>query len=259
MRTKIFLITILFLLLLALPAFAETKVLLHFNGTAGSTSFVDSSIYDHDLTASGDASISGTSKFGNGSLALDGIGDYVAIGNKGEYDWFLDNNSTEWTIDFWVKSLNVGSPMGFLSQYVSVTNYYDLYVTATNLVAMYGAVNGSVRWDSVSIAGERINDNDWHHVAFYQGTTNFATYIDGDQVTYGNNQYSGSFLPDILIGVDAGEEYFKGYIDEIRISDTNLFGASPNYPDQDDTITVPTAEEGGEDISVSQTNVVVMM
>lgn len=259
MRTKIFLITILFLLLLTLPAFAETKVLLHFNGTEGSTSFVDSSVYDHDLTASGDASVSGVSKFGSGSLALDGIEDVVAIGNKGEYDFFFDNNHTEWTIDFWVKPSRISYREGLLWQYDDDNNYFHILRGTTNVVAAYGIVDASNRWDTTFANGERVDTTGWHHVAFYQGTTNFGIYIDGDQIGYGNNQYSGTFLSDMILGNNNDDEPFMGFIDEFRISDTNIFGASPNYPAQDDTITVPTAEEGGEVASVSQTNVVVMM
>jgi hypothetical protein len=60
--------------------YPQTSLLMHFNGTNGSTTMTDNSKNNFVLTAINGASLSsGQSKFGGTSLALDGTNDYVSI------------------------------------------------------------------------------------------------------------------------------------------------------------------------------------
>jgi hypothetical protein len=78
--------------------FGNVSLLLHGDGTNGSTTIVDSSSSPKAVTAVGDAQIStAQSKFGGSSIAFDGTGDYLSISSNTA----LDLGST-WTIEFFV-------------------------------------------------------------------------------------------------------------------------------------------------------------
>ena len=60
------------------PYFHNNSLLLHGDGTNGSTTFKDDSINNHTITAYGNAQIStAQSKFGGSSIYFDGNGDYL--------------------------------------------------------------------------------------------------------------------------------------------------------------------------------------
>jgi hypothetical protein len=70
----------------------------------------------------------------------------------------------------------------------------------------------------------------------------YAIYKDGNQVTYIQDTSTGTIAGDLYIAArGSGANYFDGYLDEIRIDHSNIFGASPNTG-KTDTITIPTAE-----------------
>ena len=77
-----------------------TYLLLHCDGTNGSTSFPDASQSNHALTAYGTAAVStAQSKFGGASLSADGtVNSYLETPDS--IDWNLLNG--EGTIDLWV-------------------------------------------------------------------------------------------------------------------------------------------------------------
>jgi YD repeat-containing protein len=81
------------------PYINNVAVLLHGNGTNGSTSIEDSSGRGHTGQFFGNAQIStAQSKFGGSSLYFDGSGDYVALANSSDYAF----GSGDFTIEFWV-------------------------------------------------------------------------------------------------------------------------------------------------------------
>ena len=87
------------------PFFANVSLLLHGDGTNGSTTIVDSSPSPKTVTAVGDAKIStAQSKFGGASIGFDGSGDSLAapasISHFGTGDF---------TIELWIYRNNAGT------------------------------------------------------------------------------------------------------------------------------------------------------
>jgi len=83
---------------------ANTKLLLHLNGTDGATTTTDSSLSAHSFTFTGDAQLdTAVVKFGSAALLLDGTGDYISTGDSTDWDIL---NTTNFTIDFWAKHAN---------------------------------------------------------------------------------------------------------------------------------------------------------
>ena len=109
---------------------AFTKLLLHSNTVAGSTSFQDYSGNAHAVTASGDTHHSGVSKqFGNTSILFDGTGDFLSIPDSP--DWHFGTG--DFTIDFWVSRLSFGTNQPIIGQSnLDGTGGFSWYLEFTN-------------------------------------------------------------------------------------------------------------------------------
>ena len=92
--------------------YPQTSLLMHFNGTNGSTTMTDNSKNNFTATATNGAALStAQSKFGGASLFLDGTNDYVSIPNNAEFNFA----SGTFTIEFWVELV---SAQNLLSIYI---------------------------------------------------------------------------------------------------------------------------------------------
>ena len=87
-------------------------LLLHCDGTDGSTSFIDSSSSGHTVTAVGNAQIDTAQyKFGGASALFDGSGDYLTVPDSSDFNF----GANPVTIDFWVKFNAITAEDGLLS------------------------------------------------------------------------------------------------------------------------------------------------
>jgi hypothetical protein len=102
----------------------------------------------------------------------------------------------------------------------------------------------------INMASSTHADTSWHHVALIRNASSniVGLYIDGNQEAYytmtdsDEDTYSGL----LYLGQRGdGNYYFDGNIDEVRISQGNIFNAIPNSSNTD-TITMPTAEDTTE-------------
>ena len=89
-----------------------TKLLLHCNGTDGSTSFLDDSGNSRTVTAIGSAQVdTAESKFGGASVLCSTKNDYLSVTDFLD----LDLGSDDFTFDFWVK-LNSGASQALFTR-----------------------------------------------------------------------------------------------------------------------------------------------
>jgi hypothetical protein len=192
-------------------------LLLHFDGTNGSTSFVDSSPNAFTVTASGDAEISTTqSKFGGSSLSI-GSG-YVYVGD----DPALEFNAQDFTIDFWYYKTGFGYTLAgkWGSQKAWFLADSSVYVNGNEVLSFSAA-----------------SSNEWHHYAFCRRTSTIQAFVDGAEV--GSTSIGTDAIEDngefVGVGSDAfGNTPIGGYIDEFRIVvGTCIYGP--------DNFTPPTA------------------
>lgn len=81
-----------------------TELLLNFNGTNGSTTFIDEGRNAYSPVANGDAQLTTVDpKFGTAALTIDGISDYVTIGSASDWQ-FLHDGSSPYTFECWFKA-----------------------------------------------------------------------------------------------------------------------------------------------------------
>ena len=80
----------------------------------------------------------------------------------------------------------------------------------------------------VSYYGGTISDTDWHHVAWVKNGSSLKAYLDGteviDETDTDNDTLSGPLnIGAIKTGMSANAGGFDGYMDEIRISNSERY------------------------------------
>ena len=171
-------------------------------------------------------------KFGNSSLAFDGSDDYVYIPDSDDWDIV---GTEDFTIDFWVKHNDTAGYIQYVDQADERQNVgWYVYKTSDNrlgfhILNAYASTHDVVRAES---APDTLNDANWHHIAMCKVGTEFGVYLDGEQVAYdsGNNTYLWEYGVTLGIFMKNGSplSYFNGYMDEIRMSHSNIFNANPD-------------------------------
>ena len=192
--------------------FQNVSLLLHGDGTNGSTTIIDSSPSPKTVTAVGNAQIStAQSKFGGASIAFDGVGDYLSIADSSDWDVTAD-----YTIEFWARHGSSGFlfTKGYLgTQSISGTNGFAIGHFQGNL---------SVRTASslISSTGAPITSLAWNHIALVWSSSTLKGYVNGTEVL-STTAYTTSTAVPLIIGnfsnLDANR-YFDGYIDDLRIT-----------------------------------------
>jgi hypothetical protein len=221
---------------------ANTKVLLHFDGTNGDTTTTDD--INIRLAAVVDSVFGGEldtaqKQFGTASWYQDAEYDGLKISDETPFDHV--NASTAFTIEMWVRrQTNPTSNTCYLYDQSQCGFFYD--ETANRLKY---ETEGVTRITSTS----SLSTNTWYHVALVRDTSNNTKlYIDGSQSgsTFTSddrdwiNHQSGA--QEHLFGVSrSGTDSWVGHIDEIRISDTQRYTGSFTVPasaftNDDDTL-----------------------
>ena len=187
------------------------SLLMHFNGSNGSTTFTDNSKNNFTVTSvNGTAISTDQSKFGGASVYFDGTNDYLSITNNSA----LNLSGGSYTIECWIR------PTGNYSNYRPIiakripssnTSAWQVYLRVTTGYLSY--FNGTEIVSSTTPTA-----NVWSHVAaVYNGTT-INLYLNGVSVlstAVGNSDVDAS----INIGAfPSYGEYFIGYIDELRVT-----------------------------------------
>jgi hypothetical protein len=199
----------------------DTKTLMHFNGTNGSTTFTDE--LGRTWTAHNSAQITTANKvFGTGSGLFNvGTNDYIDTPDSD--DFTLGANS--FTFDFWAKRKTqyLGATQFLFGQMSSDQSFSSLSIRAyfnyDNKIVVELGVNASYQSATSSIA---ITDSNWHHVAIVRDVNVLKIYIDGTEAASASitNVIVNNSLYKFAIGV-CGElvaSGFDGWIEEFRFS-----------------------------------------
>lgn len=186
---------------------SNTLLLLHMDGTNGSTTFYDDN-GDRELngiSAQGNAQVdTGQSQFGGASAEFDGSGDYLTI----DKTWELDG---DYTIECWVRLNNVSGGKGIIGS-DDTSPFQSLEV-----------FNDTIQWNNPYM-DFTTTANTWFHVAVVRSGSTVKLFKDGTQQgsdgTDSNTIFALSETNELRIGRNAFTAYMNGYIDEIRISST---------------------------------------
>jgi len=194
--------------------FRLVKLLLPLNGSNDATSASDSSNNNRTITFSGsNANIStAQSKFGGSSLYIGGDGSKIEIGADGL------NATGDFTFECWIYD-------------TSVDNYPQLAINSSSngffLYTGNGATSGSNKvlrhWNGGSVTNfsTELPQSQWYHFALVRSGSTVKLYINGtaDSTTRTD---SGTYLmgqtSTLTIGADGSGNDFRGYINDLRIT-----------------------------------------
>lgn len=195
------------------PFINNVALLLHMDGSNGSTNFIDSSINNFSISRIGNTEIlQSIKKFGSGAGYFDGSGDYLDLPLNSAFDFGADN----FTIEFWLyhTTTNFGT---YVARWGGGGNAFYIGGSSVDGIAIY--INDP---SPAKISGGTIQINQWNHIAIVRNGTEIKAYINGSQVgdtfNIGTNSINSS-PNNLRIGRDhLGNPFFQGYMDEIRIT-----------------------------------------
>ena len=202
------------------PDFSSVTLLLHLNGTNGSTTFTDTSSSPKTLTAVGSAQIStAEAKFGQ-SLLLNDANTYINYLTTPDNVGFQFGTGA-FTMEAWIyllsKPKTVAAIIANGTAGFAAGSYYFV-VDGSNKLQLGGSGINPVQSTSTISTGQ------WYHVAASRSGTTTRIFIDGtleDTETGDSSSYNFS-TNNLLIGRNgwdsSGTQGFHGYIDEVRIT-----------------------------------------
>ena len=189
------------------------KLILHCDGTDGSTAFRDSAT-GKVVTAVGTAQVdTAQSKFGGASLLLDGNSDKLTVADSADFDF----GTGDFTVDCWVRFaadpsaiqpviVAIGPDAGGLV--ISVVSKEPYLYFGSTAYGFSGTTYFAV--------------DTWCHLAVVRSGNNLLTFMDGVQVDSDDvTGKSHATSTGMTIGKDnagTGFDWFNGWIDEVRVS-----------------------------------------
>lgn len=203
--------------------FPNVKLLMPFNGSNGATSTSDLSNKNNTSSFSGNAQIStAQSKFGGSSLAFDGTGDKITIGDS----YWNDAISTgDFTIEYWLRINVQSTSQRTITNYTGSTNGWGMYYSSSNYLDFFWRHSSSWYYLNNEGGGTKsaIPNDTWTHVAVTRSDDTWRLFLNGTAentrtslahtiVTSSQNELTLGCRP------DTGTQYLNGYIDDLRIT-----------------------------------------
>jgi hypothetical protein len=195
----------------------DVSLLLHMNGSNGSTTFLDSSRLGHTVTANGNAQIStAQGKFGGASAAFDGNGDYLSVAGSSS----AFSSTGDLTIEAWcyIRSASAFAGIFSLRESAAAAGAAINILNNGNFdFGIYGSGGGSFATYPVSL-------NEWLHVALVRsgsGTNNCTCFVNGTLVgqftsTAEANRASNTAVIGRYYANGTNQYFVDGYIDDVR-------------------------------------------
>ena len=190
------------------PNFANVSLLLH----GDASPLVDSSGTPKTITAFGNAAYStAQSKFGSGSIALDGNGDYLSTPANAAFNF----GAGSFTIEAWVYVLSNSNDWFLVSSSGTGGLFFGYRVTS---FSYWGFGRTGVAWDG-NFGGSPPAPG-WNHVALCRNGSSIRLFLNGTQLgsTLTNSTSYDVSTTTLTVGSQGANFYMHGYIDELRIT-----------------------------------------
>lgn len=202
------------------PDFSSVTLLLHLDGTNGSTTFTDTSPSPKTLTAVGSAQINtAEAKFGQSLLlnTANGYANYLTTPDNVGFQF----STGAFTMEAWIylisKPRNIAAVIATGTAGFGAGSYYFVVDSSNKLQFGGSGVNALMSTSTISTG-------QWYHVAVSRSETTTRIFINGtleDTETSDSTSYNFS-TDNLLIGRNgwdsSGTQGFHGYIDEVRIT-----------------------------------------
>jgi SPP1 family predicted phage head-tail adaptor len=205
------------------PNYANVSLLLHGNGTDGSTTFIDNSVNVLTVTGFGNAQIdTAIKKFGTGSLQFDGNGDYLRVNGGSLFDFGTGSFTMECFV-YLPTGVTQGYIMGTRTDDTGTTIRWNIYIS-TNVI-VFNAYNTSNVLIGTVVHQTTLTNNVFNHIAVVRNVNEFAIYLNGVKST--TNVTNSTALANSNLTIDIGQATggfggsglpLNGYIDDLRIT-----------------------------------------
>jgi beta-lactam-binding protein with PASTA domain len=231
------------------PNFADVALLLHFDGTNGSTTIVDSSLNGFTTAVcTGAAALTTTDpEFGTACLNIPSSSDFLQINYSGGGPGpSLDiwNTLGDFTIEFWYNPTGTG-PANIV-QWNDGGGFPNLFLYingGTSLIMSSGAgqPGGDVNWTLPS----GLTPGTWYALAFVRFNQQYYAYLNGAQLVPApylfTETITATYTTFQMGGPPNGQEFF---VDELRVTQglaryTASYTPSGPFADNDCGATVP--------------------
>jgi hypothetical protein len=229
------------------PNFASVSLLLHGNGTNGSTTITDNSPTPKTVTPVGNAQISTAiaNQFGNttGVIEFDKVADRLTLAASSDFAF----GTGDFTVEFWAYSRDVsGSNQRGLLQISPVAGGLNTSYVNGIFIAQGGDVTGnlltgglyaSINNNYIGSNTAVLSANTWFHVALTRASGTVRLFFNGNvhaSITNTSN-LTGSNL--VVGGYYDTAFLYDGYLDDLRITKgvaryTSNFSVPPaQFPD----------------------------
>jgi hypothetical protein len=189
--------------------YAYTSLLLHMDGTNGSTTFTDSSSNARTVTANGNAQIStAQSKFGGASALFDGAGDYLDTSVLAS-----PTGSESFTIEAWIYPTAVTGQDRVIFETRGGSGFV-FFINTSGYLQVFDSVVGSV----LTASNVLLIANTWQYIALSKIGSTAYYFVNGISAgTYTLASHATATNCRIGARNDAAAA-FVGYIDELRIT-----------------------------------------
>ena len=181
------------------------------------TNMTNGAIFDNammnDLETVGNAQIStSVVKYGTGSLAFDGAGDYLVAPSNAIFNMGTGN----FTIECWAYPQTQLESFPALFNLTGVNDLSVAYNHGEGTANSFSMLTGGTR-TSASVTS---SVNAWYHIAIVRSGTTVTLYIDGTSraTTTNSSTLGGNTCTIGVYGTSFGTTAFKGYLDELRIT-----------------------------------------
>lgn len=209
------------------PHFANVSLLLHMDGSNGSTTITDSSGSPKTVTAVGGAQLStAQSKFGGASCLIDASSEYLSITGGSAYDF----GTGDFTVESWLYNSTTSTTNNhavLCKDEIGGTRGWLFFVAAsTGYLQFTGWSSGSPFTVASSTNFLSSYLNTWVHVAASRSGNDLRLFINGSLISTNNaagvsfgapsvNATIGSLLQ--TSGV-VPNSHWVGHIDDVRVT-----------------------------------------
>ena len=188
---------------------SNVSLLLHGNGTNGSTTITDNSPSPKTVTAVGNAQIStAQSKYGGGSIAFDGNGDQLTTPSNNAFAF----GTGDFTVEAWAYEIarSTYPTIIEIGNHLAATGIIFLTNNGENLAGIY-----SGGFFAMTATGSLAA---WNHYAWVRSGNSIQTFVNGIGGTTSSFTNNLTNTATIKIGGRVGNYDLNGYIDDLRIT-----------------------------------------
>jgi hypothetical protein len=214
---------------------SNTILLQHFNGdyTDSSSNNMGGQFTGNNMDSNN--FVTAVKKFGTHSLFFNGSDEHVSTSNLNDHDSSVAFPTTgDFTIEHWFKYYSSGAPTN-TERMMSIGNSGTPGSGSTPGLSWGYQGSSTTNWNTYGDYSNNYNwtqtfpttDTNWHHIAYVRKSGMLYSFHDGvykgnDNFYNGNNMNSTGI---IFYGnrSGGGSEWFYGYIDEVRISNTDRY------------------------------------